>query len=339
MVSYADVLNNNESLKSAGSGLTAVFVGATQGIGLGALKALTKHTDTPTIFIVGRSESTLSSIITELKTMNATASLIPIQAGDLTLLANVNKACEAIKTHPSAPSKIDILYLSPGYLSFSARNPSPEGLDKITSIRYYARMRFVVNLLPLLRSAPSPRVISVLAGGKEGELWSDDFLLEKHYSVGIAAGASASMTTLFMEELAAQQANAKIVFVHLFPGLVRDTNLFGTEHFGAVMKFVIGWIVMPLIRPFCYTSEEVGERVVFAATSGRFRKLADGASGEGSLVSVGSNGKVGSGVYLAQADSSTVEAPKVLKEMREQGVGGKLYDHTTDVFESTAARE
>ena len=95
---------------------------------------------------------------------------------------------------------------------------------------------------------------------------------------------------------------------------------------------------MPLIRPFCYTSEEVGERVIFAATSGRLRKLADGASGEGSLVSVGSNGKIGSGVYLVQADSSTVEAPKVLKEMREQGMGDKLYEHTIDVFGATGAK-
>jgi NAD(P)-dependent dehydrogenase (short-subunit alcohol dehydrogenase family) len=338
MVSYADVLNNNESLKAAGSGVTAVFVGATQGIGLGALKAFTKHTDTPTIFIVGRSESTLTNIINELKTLNATANLIPIQADDLTLLANVNKACDLIKTHPSAPPKIDILYLSPGYLSFSARNPSTEGLDKITSIRYYARMRFVVNLLPLLRAAPSPRVISVLAGGKEGQLWPDDFLLEKHYSVGNAASASASMTTLFMEELANQEPNSRIVFVHVFPGLVTDTNLLRTEHFGALMKFVLGWIVMPLLRPFGYTSQEAGERVVFAATSGRFRRLAEGVSGEGSLVSKGSNGKVGSGVYLVQADSNTMEGPKVLKEMREQGMGAKLYEHTMDVFGATEVK-
>jgi NAD(P)-dependent dehydrogenase (short-subunit alcohol dehydrogenase family) len=336
MVSYADVLNNNESLKSAGSGVTAVFVGATQGIGLGALRALTKHTDSPTIFIVGRSEATLADIIAELQTLNPTATLIPVVADDLTLVANVNKACDAITSHASAPSKIDILCLSPGYLSFSARNASPEGLDKITSIRYYARMRFVVKLLPLLRAAPSPRVVSVLAGGKEGPLWADDFLLERHYSVGNAAGASASMTTLFMEELAAQPPNANVVFVHLFPGLVRDTNLFATEHFGPVLKFVIAWIVMPLIRPFCYTSAEVGERVVFAATSGRFRKLADGGvGGAGSLVSVGSNGQVGSGVYLVQADSSTVAAPNVLKEMREQGVGARLYEHTMDVYGAT----
>jgi hypothetical protein len=127
----------------------------------------------------------------------------------------------------------------PGYLSFSARNPSTEGLDKITSIRYYARMRLVVNLLPLLCAAPSLRVISVLAGGKEGQLWPDDFLLGKHYSIGNAAGASASMTTLFMEELAKQEPKSKIVFVHVFPGLVTDTNLFRTEHFGTLMKFVL----------------------------------------------------------------------------------------------------
>lgn len=120
MVSYADVLNY-DSLKSAGSGLSAIFVGATQGIGLGALKPFTKHTDTPTIFIVGRSESTLNTIITDLKALNPTANLYPIRADDLTLLSNVNAACEKIKLHPAAPSKIDILCISAGYLSFSAR--------------------------------------------------------------------------------------------------------------------------------------------------------------------------------------------------------------------------
>lgn len=104
------------------------------------------------------------------------------------------------------------------------------------------------------------------------------------------------------------------------------------------MKFVLGWIVIPLLRPFGYTSQEAGERVVFAATSGRFRKLAEGASGEGSLVSKGSDGKVGSGVYLVQADSSTTEGPKVLRKMREQGMGAKLYEHTMDVFGATEAK-
>ncbi len=324
MVSYSDVLANNSSLKSS-SGLTAVFVGATAGIGLGALRALAKHAESPTVFIVGRSESNLTDIINGLKTVNSKGTYHPIQADDLTLLANVNKACEAIKSH--SPSKIDILCLSPGYLTFASRNPSSEGLDKITSIRYYARMLFLTNLLPLLRAAPSPRVISVLAGGSEGQLWSDDFTLEKHYSIGNAAGASASMTTFFMEELAKQPENEKMVFVHLFPGLVTDTGISQTEHFGAVTKFLFGWILLPLMKPFGYTSQEVGERVLFAATSENFKRTEDSA------VSKSSNGQLGSGVYLVQADSSTTEAPKAFKEMRELGMGRKLHDHTMEQFE------
>lgn len=338
MVSYAEVLKSNESLKSSSPGLTAVFVGATSGIGLGALRAFTKHTSSPTVFIVGRSETTLSKIINELKSANTTATFIPVQADDLTLLSNVNKACGLIKSHPSLTdpsSKIDILALSPGYISFASRAESAEGLDKITSIRYYARMRFVVALLPLLRAAPSPRVISVLAGGKEGQLWPDDFHLKSHYSVGIAAGASASMTTLFMEELASQKANEKISTVHLFPGLVADTGLSQqTEHFGPVMRFLFGWIVLPLLSPFAYTAQEAGERVLFAATEKeRFpAKVEDGTMTQG-LVQKGSDGKVGSGVYLVQGNSSTVEAPKVLSEMRNSGVGDKLYAHTMEEFE------
>ena len=329
MVSYSDVLANNSSLKSS-SGLVAVFVGATAGIGLGALRALAKHTDAPTVFVVGRSEATLNKIIDELRTINSTGTYHPIQADDLTLLANVNKACEAIKS--LSPSKIDILCLSPGYLTFASRSPSSEGLDKITSIRFYARMLFLVNLLPLLRASPSPRVISVLAGGQEGQLWPDDFPLEKHYSIAKAAGASASMTTFFLEELSKQPENEKIVFVHLFPGLVTDTGLSQTEHFGAVTKFLLGWILLPLLKPFGYTSQEVGERVLFAATTRSFQRLDAGASAEEGVASKRSNEQSGSGIYLVQADSSTVEAPKIFREMREQGIGQKLYDHTMEEF-------
>jgi hypothetical protein len=93
---------------------------------------------------------------------------------------------------------VDLLVLSAGYLSAAGRTPTSEALDHLTSIRYYARMLFTTSLLPLLRKAENPRVISVLAGGKEGQLWPDDFLLESHYSLGNAAGAATSMNTLFM---------------------------------------------------------------------------------------------------------------------------------------------
>ena len=60
MVNYTDVLKNNNSLQQPS--LTAVFVGGTNGIGLGALRAFTKHAESPTIYIIGRSQSNLDSL-------------------------------------------------------------------------------------------------------------------------------------------------------------------------------------------------------------------------------------------------------------------------------------
>jgi NAD(P)-dependent dehydrogenase (short-subunit alcohol dehydrogenase family) len=331
MVPYADILNSNSSLKSTGASPTAVFVGATAGIGRGALLALAKHTTSPKIYIVGRSQSTLDSLISALKSLNPDGTYIPIEGGDLTLLSTADKASEAIKAHEKA-GHVDLLIMSMGYVTFAARTESSEGLDKLTSIRYYARMRFLVNLLPLLNAAPSPRVVSVLAAGREGQLWPEDFALREtgHYSVVKAAGAAASMTTLFFEEMG--KGNPKMVFVHLHPGTVASGTANRPEHFGWAMRLIFGWVLLPLIRVFGYTVEESGERVLFAATSGKFRAVQGGGEG----IEVGSDGKRGSGTYLVVGDSTTKEGSQAVKEMREKGLGQKVIDHTMGEFERIA---
>ena len=69
----------------------------------------------------------------------------------------------------------------------------------------------MVELEPALKKAAAvkgkeARVVSVLAGGKEGMIWKEDLLLKEqgHYGVGIAGGAASSMTGLFFEEVVKQ---------------------------------------------------------------------------------------------------------------------------------------
>lgn len=189
-------------------------------------------------------------------------------------------------------------------------------------------MLFTTSLLPLLRHSTHPRVISVLAGGREGQLWPDDFLLEQHYSVPIAAGAAASMNTLFMEELAKKSENENVSFIHLFPGIVPDTqNLQQAEHWSWPARMFLGWVVLPVMKLFGQTSVESGERVLFAGTSEKFGR-------NGDMLEVGSDGKKGSGVYLVQADTSVMPAAKVTEQLRKDGVGEKLVEHTLEVFNS-----
>jgi NAD(P)-dependent dehydrogenase (short-subunit alcohol dehydrogenase family) len=323
MVAFKEITKANSSLIASTTNPTAVFVGATNGIGLSTIKALLKHTSSPTIYIVGRSDSKLTSLInTELKPINSNATFHPIVASDLTLVSDAEKAAQDILS--SGIKKIDLLIMSPGFIDF-ARQMSPEGVDRLTSIRYYSRFRILTTLLPLLRSAPSPRVVSVLAGGQEGQLWPEDWTMEKHWGVANAGGVSSSLTTFMFEELSAKEENKNISFVHLFPGVVRDTGL-KFEGAGVIGGFLLSWIILPIVvRIMGYSVQEAGERVLYAATNEQVGRMGSAK---------GSNGTVGSGVYLVGGDSGVVEAPVVAKKMREEDdMTSKVYEHTMDVFE------
>lgn len=327
MVSLSDITLNNESLLSPGSGPTAALVGCTNGIGLATLHALLKHTSAPTIYLVGRDSSRLTSLIASVQPLNSAATIVPILTEDLTLVASAQKAAEEIA---SRTSRLDLLILSPGYLTFN-RNPdySPEGLDRTISIRFHARMRIVVTLLPALRAAPAPRVVSVLSGGKEGPLNLDDLSVAP-----FASRVATSMTTLFFETLARRPGNEKIVFLHIYPGVVYGTGL-TVQGAGVFVRFLWHWVIKPGLRLFGRSPAEAGERVLFAATNGRFRRVEDPKSAEGTLIQQGSDGVLGSGVYLVNADSSVVTGGgnAQLRKLRASDAGERVYEYTMREFE------
>lgn len=333
-VPVSDILTNNNSLSTTNpTDPIAVFVGGTAGIGLGSLQALIKHTAKPTVYIVGRSLSKLDTLIAELKKSNENAVLIPISASDLTLVHDAQHAAAEIARQVE---RVDLLIMSPGYVTFTGREEhATEGIDKVTAVRYYSRMAFVLGLKDKLQAAPAPRVVSVLAGGSEGSLWKEDLLLreEGHYGVGITGSASAGaagMTTLFFENISNEIGWEKAVFAHIFPGLVNTKLEF--RGLGVVGDLLLKWIGQPIIRLVGYSLQEAGERVLFVGTSERFRRLKNGVEEQGSLVNKGSDGRVGSGVYLVQGDTGIVPPSKESVKSREEGMGKIVYEHTLEVL-------
>ncbi|EHY53496.1 hypothetical protein HRR83_003701 [Exophiala dermatitidis] len=359
MVSYSDVLISNNSLSSAGGGgpgPVAVVVGATNGIGLTTVVALLKHTSSPTIYLVGRNETRLQTLISKtFQPLNSSATLIPIVAGDLTLVRNAARAADEIvrdaTTRQSisgsaseASPKIDLLILTAGYLALTSKPDwSPEGLERLMAIRFHSRAQIILTLLPLLRRAPSPRVVSVLGAGEEGALVLDDLGMTQPNTYGplYAMGAAGSMTTLFLEKLGSLPENNKVVFIHTFPGMVPDTALQVQNSFFlynwiySLIKKLSGWVMKT------HSAEEAGERTLFVATSGRFRRVENGNGNQGGVgvagtdVQQGSNGVVGFGVYIVGEDSDAIPdgGNDELKKLREKRGADRVWEYTVKELE------
>ncbi|KAH9844664.1 Oxidoreductase lepF [Teratosphaeria destructans] len=225
MIPYQHVISFNERIRqTVPSGLVALFVGATSGIGQAVLQILGARLPNASVYVVGRSEAMFASDINRLRVLNPEAKIVFLEA-QVSLLREVDRVCEQILT---SEEKLDLLYMSPGYLGFGGPHYTEEGLDLCFFLSVYARARFVQRLQPLMAAAKQPRVLSILAGGRERALWTvnDDLDLRqdggRHYTVLRAVAQVTTLHTLNLAYLASQ--NPHIAFIHVYPGLV-DTGM------------------------------------------------------------------------------------------------------------------
>jgi len=113
MVSLKEVQSSNVRISSSlPSGLVAVFVGATSGIGEYTLKQFARYTVKPRIYFIGRSQGAADRIQAECKTLNSEGEYIFIKA-DTSLIENVDNVCRDIRKKEAA---INLLVLSTGML-------------------------------------------------------------------------------------------------------------------------------------------------------------------------------------------------------------------------------
>ncbi|KAL7619523.1 hypothetical protein AAE478_010063 [Parahypoxylon ruwenzoriense] len=309
------------------TGLVAVFVGATSGIGETSLKQFVKHAKQPRIYFVGRSDEAADRIKAELKTLNSDGEYNFLKC-DVSLLQNVDQACREIKTKVQT---INLLFISTGTLATGTK--TQEGLHVFTALVYYSRIRFVVNLLPLLKDATSlRRVVTVFAGTKEGPLFPNDW---EGYNLGFAVGRGhfASMLTLAFEALAPE--TPEVSFVHVYPGFVKT----GISRGSKGIAMAITKALFKVIGPFVYIPlVEVGERQVFCSTSARFPttgRIADGVPLTKELEEATStDGKTGGGVYSIdyEAEPCDKKVLGTLAGLRKDGLVDELWKHTQDEF-------
>jgi hypothetical protein len=224
-----------------------------------------------------------------------------------------------------------------------------EGIDTLLSLDFYARLRIVHNLLPLLTASPVARVVSILAGGMEEAIDLND--LEGLNKSGIIAisGLAATQTTLAFEELANKYPS--ISFVHFYPGLVNTGQLYRTMQTASGLwawpAWLASWTVVPLIYGFSRTIEEVGERVLYLATSARYPPADSRGKGVGVALSPGNklakssvetDGK-GNGVYRLNADGESAPESSVLVKYREEGAPKRVWEHAQALWKRAVAKQ
>ncbi|KAH7146124.1 hypothetical protein EDB81DRAFT_856624 [Dactylonectria macrodidyma] len=326
------------AFKNDSQGFVAVFVGGTSGIGEAAVKAFAKWSIEAKAYVVGRNAASAAQTLAACRALSPSSTFEFIQQ-DIVLLKDVDTVCSRIA---EAESKVDLLYMTPDIPTFSGRCPpeTEEHIDRLMSLRYYGRMRFIYNFLPLLERALTPRVVSVF-GPKRFEygLDLDDLGLKEHYGNIAAYSHCSLMNTLCMEQYAAR--HPAVSFVHVYPGLVLTTNVI-SGNLPWIVRKLIQWAIYPMLYLFAQSYDEAGDRMMFISLSASLppRSMdADGratmlpCSGETAIL-VGSEDTVGSGNYCVDWKANRMNNSANLNKLRFKGARERVWEHTLGMFGS-----
>lgn len=177
-------------------------------------------------------------------------------------------------------------------------------------------MRFIFNLLPLLSRSSSPRIISILAAGREATIVTSDLELSSpdNYSLANATNHTATLTTLAMDELSKE--NPKVTFIHKYPGIVK-TGLLGKMFEGwtgawKILGVLAQRVLLPVMGLFQVSAEEAGERGLYAATSEKYS---------------------GGGFYRLDWNDENAKDIRQLDKYRAEGMPKKVWEHTVGIFD------
>ncbi|KAI0705059.1 hypothetical protein C8T65DRAFT_809887 [Cerioporus squamosus] len=234
----------------------AVFVGGTSGIGRACAEAFARYTKgNAHIVIVGRNKSAADEIIASFPKPTKPEAKHEFVSCDAFLMRNVQATTTSFRERLP---KINFLVLSPGLANLRGRDETAEGIDKRLALHYYARWKFVNDLLPLLRQAKDAgeiaKVMSILRAGYGGPIDLKNLGLKKRYIALEAEMASGTYTDLMFEHHIRE--NPDLAFVHICPGAVATPIL--QSKYWVLRQFIALWNV------FAIAPEECAEYMLYA---------------------------------------------------------------------------
>ncbi|KAI1332172.1 putative short-chain dehydrogenases/reductase [Xylariaceae sp. FL0255] len=335
MVALSAVIASNQRIASSlPSGLVAVFVGGTSGVGEYTLKALAQYARDPQIYIVGRSQVSADRIIAECKIISPGGHFEFLPA-DVSVLKGVDDICKVIAK--KAPV-INILFLSQGSMAFDSI--TSDGIPLSFELGIHSRLRVILNLLPNVQRAQGlRRVVNVGAATCEGPID-----LSNIHGTGFPLlkwrDQLASVTTLFLQE--AHRRASEVSFVGTVPGTV-DSGIRRDLKLNFRLAIIVG--ISNILKPWLNVPPaQCGERHVFAATSAAFTASGDNYGvpvGGDVAVALGVDGASGSGVYSTgvQNDAAPAKVVDILRQFKEDGTADKVWNHLMSDFKRITQSE
>ncbi|OQO15209.1 hypothetical protein B0A48_00592 [Cryoendolithus antarcticus] len=329
MVSLSSAISSNKAfLASRTRPLVVVIAGATSGIGRATLLSLcrTHGHNGPgfRVYIPARSKSKAEELVEECRKLCGKGDFRFVEVKDLSLLRDVDTACQTIvaseRELAGVQAKLDVLIMTQGVVDFGARKDTIEGLDASQSLLLFSRLRFIHSLSLLFPPAattsidPATRIVSVYAAGYEsasGMFYPQDLSLRQpgHYSFTNSRASAVHMKTLLFEHLAQKQ----------YPG---RTNPLWFK--------IIYFFAAPFLKLFIATSqEEIGHRIVYIATSGRYAAKHQGDEGE---IVMGTDDVKGSGAYASRSNGEVFDVNKHYEKFRREGLGEKIVEYTEEMW-------
>ncbi|CAE6392749.1 hypothetical protein RSOLAG22IIIB_02624 [Rhizoctonia solani] len=236
---------------------TALFLGGTSGVGQAIAESLAQVTNGNShIILCGRNKPAANKIINGFP--STSDSKYEFEQCDATLMSNVRSTTSSLVRRLP---KLNYLVLSPGFLTLKGRDETPEGLDKKLALHYYARWKFVYDLMPLLEKAKAQgeeaRVLTILAAGTNSKLDGNDLDLKKGYGLKAAADHATAMNDYMVEDFAAQHPD--MAFIHAYPGFVR------TQGYHWSIK-----LLMPFVRMMSVSPAECAQWMLYGLLEPKF---------------------------------------------------------------------
>ncbi|QLL05615.1 SDR family oxidoreductase [Mycobacterium vicinigordonae] len=178
------------------SGKLAVVTGANSGLGFGLAKRLSAAG--ADVMMAIRNQSKGEAAIEQIREVVPDAKLT-IKPLDLSSLASVAALGEHLN---SLGRPIDILINNAGVMTPPERDTTTDGYELQFGSNHLGHFALTGHLLPLLRAAAKPRVVSLSSiAARRGRIHFDDLQFEKSYAPMAAYGQSKLAVLMFALEL------------------------------------------------------------------------------------------------------------------------------------------